>query len=167
MSIAEQPLDPIRFKLGMRRLASGVSLITTRDRTDMPHGMIATSVASVSAEPPTLLVCVNKTASCHDVIDESGVFCINLLGDGDDEIAQIFSSSKTRDVRFASGNWRDMTTGAPAYAGSLASFDCEVRSRVEAGSHTIFIGQVVDTQLWAEAVQPLIYLNGSYARCAW
>ena len=166
MNVVESSLDPSSFKLGMRRLASGVSLITTRDDADMPHGMIATSVVSVSAEPPTLLVCVNKSASCHDVIDSKGLFCINLLSDGDDEIAQIFSSSKTRDIRFARGDWREMTTGAPAYAGSLASFDCEVRSRVEAGSHTIFIGQVVDTQLWVDVVQPLIYLNGAYARCA-
>ncbi|MEX0954826.1 MAG: flavin reductase family protein [Rhizobiaceae bacterium] len=166
MSIIEPSLDPNSFKLGMRRLASGVSLITTRDNAGQPHGMIATSVVSVSAEPPTLLVCVNKSASCHDVIDIEGVFCINLLGDGDDEIAQIFSSSKTRDARFSGGDWREMATGSPAHAGSLASFDCEVRSRVEAGSHTIFIGQVVDTQLWVDVVQPLIYLNGGYARCA-
>jgi flavin reductase len=166
MSISEPSLDPSSFKLGMRRLASGVSLITSRDNAGKPHGMIATSVVSVSVEPPTLLVCVNKSASCHDVIDNRGVFCINLLGDGDDKIAQVFSSSKTRDVRFSSGDWREMTTGAPAHAGSLASFDCEVRSRVDAGSHTIFIGLVVDTQLWVDVVQPLIYINGAYARCA-
>lgn len=154
------------FKLGMRRLASGVSLITTVDETRTPFGMVATSVVSVSVEPPTLLICVAKTASSHPVIQASRVFCVNLLSDLDDAIAQRFTDPGLRHARFSEGAWRQLKTGAPAHPGALASFDCEVRNAVDAGSHTIFIGSVVDTRLWANDIQPLIYIDGAYARCA-
>jgi flavin reductase len=153
------------FKSGMRRLASGVSLITTIDEAGVRHGMIATSVVSVSAEPPTLLACINKTASCHDVVTTSGLFCVSLLGEENDEVASIFSSSRFRDLRFKTGDWRPLSTGAPALVNSLASFDCRVKHSVEADSHTIFIGAVEAVELWNKPLNPLVYMNGSYARC--
>jgi flavin reductase len=153
------------FKLGMRRLASGVSLITTTDATGQRHGMIATSVVSVSAEPPTLLVCINKTASCHDPVAAAGFFCVNILGEENDEVATVFSSSRFRDIRFSQGEWQRLVTGAPALASGLASFDCRIRTSVEADSHTIFIASVEAVELWNNRINPLVYMNGSYARC--
>lgn len=153
------------FKSGMRRLASGVSLITTQDVHEAWHGMIATSVTSVSAEPPSLLICVNRTASCHDPLVESGVFCVNFLGEENDSIAAAFSSSKLRDRRFQEGDWRRIATGAPALASSLASFDCRVKQKLEADSHTIFIGSVEAIELWDAPLSPLVYMNGGYVRC--
>jgi flavin reductase len=153
------------FKSGMRRLASGVSLITTEDMQGAWHGMIATSVTSVSAEPPTLLVCINRSASCHDPLIGSGVFCVNFLGEDNDAIAAVFSSSKLKDKRFQEGDWRRIATGAPALAGSLASFDCRVKQRLESDSHTIFIGSVEAIELWDAPLSPLVYMNGGYVRC--
>jgi flavin reductase len=153
------------FKSGMRRLASGVSLITTEDLEGTWHGMIATSVTSVSAEPPTLLVCVNRSASCHDPLLNSGAFCVNFLGEDNDAIAGVFSSSKLKDQRFQEGDWRKMMTGAPALAGSLASFDCRVKQQLASDSHTIFIGSVEAIELWNAPLSPLVYMNGGYVRC--
>lgn len=153
------------FKSGMRRLASGVSLITTEDAQGAWHGMIATSVTSVSAEPPSLLVCVNRTASCHEPLVASGVFCVNFLGEDNDSIAAVFSSSKFKEKRFHEGDWRRISTGAPALASSLVSFDCRVKQQLQADSHTIFIGSVEAIELWDQPLSPLVYMNGGYVRC--
>lgn len=154
------------FKLGMRRLAAGVSLITTRDVDGRPHGMIATSVTSVTLTPPSLLTCINKNVSSHDALAQAGHFCVNLLAEGDDEVAMRFSSSKFRDVRFAEGVWSELETGSPVLEGAIASFDCRITNAIEASSHTIFIGEVVAVRLRDQATAPLLYLDGAFARCA-
>jgi len=154
------------FKLGMRRLAAGVSLITTRDAQGRPHGMVATSVTSVCITPPSLLTCINKTASSHDALASAGIFCVNLLAEGDDEVAMRYSSSRLREMRFGEGTWGSLETGSPVLDGAIASFDCRVTSTVEASSHTIFIGEVVAVRLREQTISPLLYLDGAFARCA-
>ena len=154
-------IEPDLFKRGMRRLASGVSLVTTAHK-GMRFGLIATSVSSVSAEPPTLLVCVNRASSSHEPLTVAGSFCVNLLSVDHDQIARRFSSSGERDKRFQIGDWRTLETGAPALAGSLASFDCDVVHRVEISSHTVFFGEVRSLELWSEHRAPLVYVNGQY-----
>lgn len=111
-------MDAELFKRGMRRLASGVSLITTID-DGVRYGLVATAVSSVSAAPPTLLICVNTAASAHDHVAAAGVFCVNILAEGHEDVAARFSSSRDRETRFASGEWRQIETGAPALVGAL------------------------------------------------
>jgi flavin reductase len=159
-------IDAALFKTGMRRLAAGVCLVTATDRDGVRQGLIATSVISVTVEPPSLLVCVNRAASCHDTIADSGAFCVNLLTEADDEVARRFGSSAARERRFADRQWRALETGAPALDGALASFDCRVSTRVPVGSHTIFIGAVVALALREGAGAPLLYLDGDFARLA-
>jgi len=154
------------FKLGMRRLAAGVSLITTRDETGMRHGLIATSVTSVCLTPPSLLTCINKSVSSYDALTKAGVFCVNLLPQGADDIAMRFSSSRFRDIRFAEGNWSELETGSPVFEDAIASFDCRITSAIDASSHTIFIGEVVSIRLPERPTSPLLYLDGAFARCA-
>jgi flavin reductase len=154
-------IDAGLFKRGMRRLASGVSLVTTVS-DGAPHGLLATSVSSVSADPvPTLLVCVNRTASAHDRIRQASVFCVNLLGEDEMDLAARFTSGD-RSTRFAGSCWTTLETGAPAVQGSLASFDCEVLQDVGVGSHTLFIGAVKAARLWDEEIAPLLYLDGRF-----
>lgn len=153
------------FKLGMRRLAAGVSLITTRDAAGRRHGMVATSVTSVCLEPPSLLACINKSASSYEALVTAGVFCVNLLAEDADEVAMRFSSSKFRDLRFTEGGWSELETGSPVLDGAIASFDCRVTNMIEAASHTIFIGEVVDVRLPQAQLSPLLYLDGAFARC--
>jgi flavin reductase len=155
-------IDGALFKRGMRRLAAGVSIITTLDE-DAPHGLVATSVSSVCAEPePTLLVCVNRNSSIHDVIHRKKIFCANLLSADDVELAQRFSVPEFRARRFEQGSWVSLVTGAPALASALASFDCEVTQVVPVHSHTIFVGVVRDLKLWQSEIDALLYLDGQY-----
>ena len=153
--------DAELFRRGMRRLAAGVSIVTTHEAGE-PHGMAATSVCSVSAEPPALLVCVNRNATCHQAIRRAGFFCVNLLRENDDELARRFSTPVRREQRFLDRNWKALVTGAPALVGALASFDSEVIESIEAQSHTVFIGRVKAVELWRDDIVPLVYLDGKF-----
>lgn len=155
-------IDGATYKVGMRRLAAGVSIITTIER-GIPHGLVATSVSSVCAEPePSLLVCVNRSSSAHDVIDRAKLFCVNLLSVDDLELAQRFSLPEFRSRRFERGSWEPLATGAPALGSALASFDCEVTHAVPVHSHTIFVGVVRDLRLRQSEIEALLYLDGQY-----
>jgi flavin reductase len=158
-------IDAALFKSGMRRLASGVSLVTTV-LDGQRHGLVATSVCSVSAEPPSLLVCVNCSSKSHDPIRDAGVFCINVLGAEDDAIARRFGAPEHRDARFADREWASLATGAPALVGALATFDCRISRTVSADTHTIFIASVVAAELGHAGRGALIYLDGRYGTLA-
>ena len=158
-------IEPELFKLGMRRMASSVSIVTTASG-GARHGMVATAVSSVSADPPSMLVCVNRSASCHDPMSRSGSFCINLLDAADGAMARRFSSPEYRKVRFDGREWDTLVTGAPALVDALASFDCEVTQAVSVDSHTVYVGRVVAARLRPTEVTPLIYLDGRYKTIA-
>jgi flavin reductase len=159
-------IDGALFKRGMRRLAAGVSIITTIEHS-VPQGLVATSVCSVCVEPePSLLVCVNLNSSCHDAISRTGIFCVNLLSSGDVELARRFGSSESRDRRFEETPWVQLVTGAPALPTALASFDCEITQVIPVHSHTVFIGAVRDIKLWQRDVDALLYVDGQYGALA-
>lgn len=154
------------FRRGMRRLAAGVSIVTTTEQA-VSHGMVVTSVCSVCAEPePSLLVCINHTASCHDIIRRAGVFCVNPLRSDDIELARRFSSPEAREERFKESPWLTLVTGAPALPTALASFDCEIAQIIPVHSHTIFIGAVRDIKLWQGDIDALLYIDGQYGALA-
>jgi len=150
---------PDAFRQGMRRLAAAVNVITT-DLDGEVYGMVATAVCSVSADPPTLLVCVNRAASACAPIAQSRRFCVSVLSERQRDLASAFldvESTKRLDLC----GWHPLTTGAPAIEGALVSFDCEVDQIIESGTHAIYIGRVVaSTAPGADA--PLLYFNGSY-----
>lgn len=154
-------IDSALFRSGMRRLASGVSVITA-EHLGQRGGLIATSVSSVSMAPPTLLVCVNEAASSHDLIKGAGAFCVNVLGCESHEVAARFSTPAHRATRFETGSWTTLETGAPALAGSLASFDCRVSGEAKYGTHTIFFGEICCVKLWTDNYDPLLYFDGGY-----
>lgn len=155
-------MDAMRFKQGMRRLASGVSLITTTDGHGR-HGFIATSVSSVCAEPiPALSVCVNRAVSSYQVLADAGIFCVNLLQESDVELARRFSSSADRHLRFEGRQWGALRTGAPVLSTALAAFDCKVVFAHSVHTHTIFVGHVVDLKVADDEIDPLLYFNGGY-----
>lgn len=156
-------IDPTQFKQGMRHLAAGVTMITTFD-AGQPHGLVATAVCSVSAEPPTLLVCINRSGGTHDAIARSERFCVNVLESEQGVVAQRFLAAE-RDQRFNVCAWTTLATGAPVIEGCLASFDCRVANALQSGTHTVFFGHVVAVRA-APGGPPLVYHNGTYATLA-
>ena len=149
------------FKNGMRRLASGVCVVTTK-LTNGPVGLLSTSVTSVSADPPVLLFCVNKSTSSHDAFLSSKSFCVNVLEEADQVVATRFGSPDFRHVRFEDRDWQKLATGSPALKGCSVSFDCEVISQIAVSTHTIFLGHVLDIAQWTESCSPLLYWDGEY-----
>jgi flavin reductase (DIM6/NTAB) family NADH-FMN oxidoreductase RutF len=156
-------VDPQTFKAAMGRFPGAVTIITARSEAER-RGITATAVCSVSAEPPSLLICVNrKTGTCAS-IGETGFFNINLLRDPSSELAMRFAGAggATGEEKFTAGDWDEDTRGLPILKDALVAFCCEVREKVDAGSHAIFIGQIVDIRL-GEGV-PLLYERSRFHR---
>lgn len=148
------------FKLGMRRLASGIGLVTTFHE-GRPHGFVATSVTGVSAVPPSLLVCANQTVSAHDPIERTGRFCVSLLGQRDKAIAAQFSSSSRRDERFTLGDWISLPSGSLALRSAMTWFDCVIEERIRHHSHSIFLAHITEVGI-GEQQMPLVYFDQHY-----
>ena len=161
---ASQPVDAGQFKIGMRTLAGAVNIITSM-HSGHRYGMTATAVCSATADPPTVLVCINKLATTHGAIAKSRVFCVNVLRAEDWELSTTFSGAQSGEARFKSRDWTHLATGSPVLIDSLVSFDCRVVKKVTHGTHTIFLGQV-EQVLFGKKGKPLLYSEGQYAKLA-
>ncbi|HEX9398288.1 MAG TPA: flavin reductase family protein [Burkholderiales bacterium] len=159
-----KPVDAALFKAGMRTLAGAVNIITTAAGGHR-HGMTATAVCSATAEPPTVLACINKLATTHAAVAKSKVFCVNVLRAEDWELSSAFSGAQSGEARFKTRNWTRLATGAPVLIDSLVSFDCRVVKKMAHGTHTIFLGQV-EQILLGQKGKPLLYSDGQYAKLA-
>jgi flavin reductase len=155
-------VSPEQFRLGMRSLAGAVNVVTTT-HAGQQFGLTATAVCSATAEPPTVLICVNRHAATHAAIAQAGTFCVNVLRIEDAALANAFSGRQTGAARFRSGEWLRLATGAPALASALASFDCRVAGKLDHGTHTVFLGEVLGLVLGRKG-EPLLYAGGQYAR---
>ena len=158
--------SPAAFQSAMRYLAAGCSIIATADGGER-MGLTATAVCSVTAEPPRLLVCVNRDVRAHAGIMASGTLGVNVLSDAQESLAKRFAGM-VKDVRgedrFLDGVWTDGALGAPLLADALASFDCRVVEKVRASTHTIFICEVMNAQAASDPESgPLIFFNRTFA----
>jgi flavin reductase len=159
-----RPVDPEQFKIGMRALAGAVNIITSIN-SGHRYGMTATAVCSATADPPTVLVCINKLATTHGAVAKSKVFCVNVLRSEDWELSTTFSGAQAGEGRFKSRNWTRLATGSPVLIDALVSFDCRVVKTLAHGTHTIFLGEV-DQVLVGKKGKPLLYSEGQYAKLA-
>ena len=157
-------VDAGQFRIGMRTLAGAVNIITSAHGGHR-YGMTATAVCSATAEPPTVLACINKLATTHAAVAKGKVFCVNVLRVEDWELSTTFSGGQSGEARFKSRNWTRLATGAPVLVDSLVSFDCRVVKKLAHGSHTIFLGQV-EQILIGQKDKPLLYSDGQYAKLA-
>jgi len=157
-------MDGNKYRTIMRHQAGAVALITTGD-VGMRTGLTATAVCSLTDDPPTLLVCVNRTASAHALILEKRSFGVNLLGLHQQELAAAFSGRtglQGEDRFHVKGHeWTTLKTNAPILLGALASLDCEVTEQQTFSTHTIFIGVVRDGCV-NEDTAPLLYFRGDF-----
>ncbi len=152
-------VDRDTFRAVMRKHASSVTVITTSHDGRL-HGMTATAFCSVSADPPTILIVVNRSARSHPLIDGSGFFAVNILSERQVELAERFSAK--RDDQFDALAYTIGETGAPILAGVTAHIECRVASRTEIETHTLFVGRVIDGS--AADSTSLVYEGGRYVR---
>ncbi|WP_433765270.1 flavin reductase family protein [Pseudomonas putida] len=150
-----------QFKMAMGRFASSITLITTRDDDGQHHGLAATAFSSVSMDPASALVCVNRSASASPIIKRSGLFCVNMLQSRHEPICKIFSQPDLRERRFVDGDWRTGVHGIRYLADAQAAIFCEVVQEIEHGTHTVIIGNVIDV-ITQSLSEPLLYMEGRY-----
>ena len=138
-----EPVPSSDYTQAMGQHVASVCVITTSLGAQR-HGLTATAVSSVSAQPPRLLVCVNRSSFTHAKIGEAGVFCVNVLSESQDIVAKAFAGMLGPRVdRFGVAEWTTLRTGAPALVGAAAVFDCVIGDRLEQSTHTVFFGDVV------------------------
>jgi flavin reductase (DIM6/NTAB) family NADH-FMN oxidoreductase RutF len=146
------------FRSAMRRVPTGVTVVTTL-KEDEPRGITVNSFASVSLDPPSLLICINREARSYLFISSSRIFCVNVLAGDQRRLAEHFSG-KVRDRQFAEVSYVVDATGAPVLRGTIAHFDCELAHEHHFGSHSILIGHVLSCG--ARSGSPLGYFNGEF-----
>ncbi|HVA33536.1 MAG TPA: flavin reductase family protein [Candidatus Baltobacteraceae bacterium] len=146
------------FKRAMRHVPTGVTVVTSL-KDGEPRGITVSAFASVSAEPPVVLICINRAARSYLYISTSRIFCVNVLAGEQRHLAELFSG-KVRERQFEGIDYRVDQTGAPVLAGALAHFDCRVDEEHHAGSHSIFIADVVSCA--GRTGSPLGYFDGGF-----
>jgi len=142
--------------------ATGVTVVTVGGGT--PHAMTANSFTSVSLDPPLVLVCVDRGAVMHRVLDATGYFAVSVLGADQEAVAKHFAD-RWRPLgmaQFEGIDWRPgRMTGAPLITGAIAAFECEVWRTYDGGDHTIFVGSLLSVERPVEA-EGLLFLQGRF-----
>lgn len=149
------------FRDVMRKLAGCVTVITTEDQGSL-HGFTATAVCSVCAEPPTILIVVNRSARTHPHIHRKGAFAVNILGDHQIELATLFATKSAE--QFAKVRHDVTDRGVPVIHDAAAFIECRVVDQKDVGTHTIFIGAVIGAG--TRNGSPLIYHDATFARAS-
>ena len=144
------------FRRALSRFASGVTVVTVHH--EHPHGMTASAFASVSLDPPLVLVCLDQTSRTRSLLLEKGSFAINVLGSEQEEVSRAFAKRGTKP--FASLSHHSGETGNPLLDGAIAWLECTVHQVVEMGDHDIVVGEVVCAD--AAAGDPLLYFDQGY-----
>ena len=152
------PASTEDFRAAMRRFVTGVSIVTT-SLDDRIHGFTVNAFASVSAEPPTVLICVNRVATAHPLIAASQRFCVNILALEQRALAERFAGGEPRS-RFDGVAYRIGPSGSPVLDGTVAHVDCRVTEELTASTHTIFLGEVLEAG--HHDGEPLGYFNRAY-----
>jgi flavin reductase len=156
-------VNPDAFRHAMTCFASGITAITTRE-AGLPWGLIATSVCSLSVDPATMLVCVNKTASAHDVILRTKKFAVNLLSADQTPVAKRFTSSRGAE-RFEADQWEEGRTGVPTLIDAVVVFECSLVAVHNGFTHSIMVGQIADATVNEDvATGCLLWHHRDYAQ---
>lgn len=151
-------VDPDQFRQLLGCFATGVTVLTTRDLQGRPIGMTASSVASVSLEPPLVLVSVNQQHDMHAPLKGATRFVLNVLAAGQETISRRFAAEHPD--RFDGIRYRETEHGMPVLDGVLASIECEKQDEARGGDHTVFFGLVTGGTVSDRP--PLLYYRGGY-----
>jgi flavin reductase (DIM6/NTAB) family NADH-FMN oxidoreductase RutF len=146
----------------MGRFATGVTVITTRDAEGTYGGMTANAVASLSLEPPLVLVAVDRRAQTHQYLTQTRCFVMNMLTAEQEHLSRRFAMPGPKD--FSDIPVTTAVTGAPVMTEALAWVDCRVTDVLPGGDHDIFVGEILAGD--ARDGQPLLYFTGKYRRLA-
>ena len=154
------PVDPADFRRALGQFAAGVTVVTTRDGQGRSLGLTVTAFASVSLDPPLVLICVDHRSEAHAGFRHAGLFGVSILAEGQEALSRRFAAggaAKFKGLELVKG-----TTGVPLVPGALAHLECRVSATHDAGDHTIYVGEVLAAQ--AQPGRPLLYHDRDYRR---
>ena len=151
---------PVQFRAAMRRLAASVAIVVARG-DDGPVGMAATSITSLTIDPPAVLICVNRATSLHALLVPTAPLSVNLLSREQQDVSVAFGGGVARDQRFGVGGWQQGRNGLPELNGAQANLGCVIDAMLAYGTHSIVIARVLAARVGG-AVAPLIYQDGCY-----
>jgi len=152
-------VEPPQFRQLLGRFATGVTVLTSRSPNGEPIGMTANSLASVSLEPPLVLVSVEKRHDMHTAMEKGAHFVFNILSSEQEALSRRFAASEPD--RFRGVSYRENQRGIAILDGVVAHIECEKQAAVQGGDHTVFIGLVVGGDVSDR--RPLLYYRGGYA----
>lgn len=153
-------MEKAEFRQAMAHLPAAVNVLTT-DGVAGRAGLTATAVCSVTDEPGTLLVCINRTGRAHEAFLANGVFAVNTLASGQQAVGDRFAREKELEARFDGASWDRLVTGAPALEGAAIVFDCKISAVSEVGTHSVIFGHVQAVRM-AEHPSGLLYFGRGY-----
>jgi|TARA_B110000211_G_scaffold232872_1_gene297632 flavin reductase (DIM6/NTAB) family NADH-FMN oxidoreductase RutF len=148
-----------QFLIAMRYLAASVSVVSAKDSNGKLYAMTASSVTSLTIEPPSILVCVNKNASIHAALQPGSEMCINILSNAQQDISNLCSSKDSDMKRFDNDYWNK--DEAPFLKDAQSNIFVQVDEIVGYHSHSIIISKVLSVKN-AESFNTLIYADGGY-----
>jgi flavin reductase (DIM6/NTAB) family NADH-FMN oxidoreductase RutF len=154
-------MDRATFFAIMGAFPTGVGIVTAMDDHQEPRGLTSNALCSVSAEPPLMLVCVDKNSNTLPALRYSRKFVVNYLAAGRGNLANLFASKEPD--KFQNVSWRPASNSMPLlHTDSIAHAECVVTHEIEAGDHFVFIAEVVDGQPPAPGTKPLMYFRRTY-----
>jgi flavin reductase (DIM6/NTAB) family NADH-FMN oxidoreductase RutF len=145
---------------GLRRFAKSVMVVSC-EHNGIRYAMSATAVSELSLDPPTMLICVNRSANMYGPLLNGADFTINMLHAGQEYIARNCAGALRGEERFTQGDWQKSEFGPPILADAQAYFVCRQEQRIDHGTHSVFIGEVVGAHS-ADGVNSLVYVDGQY-----
>lgn len=152
------------FKKALQLWASGIAVVTSKSEQLGLRGMTVTAFASVSAEPPQILVCLNQSADTGENIDQNQRFAVNILNAQQQDVSNNFSGGSSQEERFANTRWSLGETGVPILDESILSLECKVVEKIRAGTHWIMIGEI--EAITSRSGEPLLYFRSNYRQLA-
>ena len=146
--------------LNILRTQAQTVYVISSGNSDSKEAMTVSSVASLSADPPRMLVCINKSAAMHDFLKSSQSFCLNLLSNEQQHVADICSNSEKINERFSNDTWLNKDN-TPYLENAQSNLFCRLEEIMEDTTHSIFIGEV-QYLIHNESFKPLVYQEGKY-----
>lgn len=148
------------FRRAMRRLAASIAVVVAKGDGGLV-GMAATSVTSLTVDPPAVLVCVNRATNLHSLLMPAALLSVNLLSRDQQDVSAAFGGGLPQEERFQIGDWREGFNGVPELVGAQANLACVIDAMLAYGTHSIVIARVLRATV-SDAVTPLIYQDGAY-----
>jgi cob(II)yrinic acid a,c-diamide reductase len=160
--LKKSEVEPRHYRDAMSRFAGAVHVVTTDGKAGR-RGTTVIAACSVSDNPPTVLVCLNRSNEANDLYVNNGVFALNTLAASQQDLANAFSglTGLSQDERFALAEWDTIATGAPALAEAAAVFDCELVETKDFATHRVHFGRVKGVRI-GDSLEPLLYYNREY-----